>query len=288
MKLSEAKNNYLTFLLIEKGDAKVTVSSYEKDIEQFIEFIGDKETNEIRVDSVSDYIAFLSERKLSRNTIVRKSTVIRGFTKYLKNEHLTDITIADIELPKRNRRLPKYLTIEEISSILKYFIDNNEPTYYLMMAILVTSGLRVSELVGLRVDNINLNDGYLKIKGKGNKERMIPLNDNLSNTIKDYLEQTKLKGKKKRIYLFSHKNTKPYSRQIVFIKLKECARAIDLKKNISPHTLRHTYASLLLNNGAKLRQVQELLGHSDISTTEIYTHLTDKKIRDEYDLIMER
>ena len=286
MKLSEACENYLTYLVAEKGDSKSTLKSYKVDLKNFLDFCSNINVCDLTLNDVNNFILFLSEKKVSRKTLIRKATVIRGLYKYLYSEDIIKINLDDIEIPKNDSRLPTFLTLEEVQRLLKAIISANDFTFYVIFAIIISCGLRVSELTNLKMDNLNMIDGYIKISGKGNKERILPLNVEVLNHIKKLLSVRK--SKKGNRYLFINKKGKKISRQYIYKKIKYYAKSASIQKNISPHTLRHTYATLLLNNGAQLKEVQLLLGHAQIQTTEIYTHLANEKIKNKYDELMKR
>lgn len=285
----EASENFLTYLVTEKGDSKKTLEAYQKDLDDFVSFVHNKEACHLALNDASDFIASLYEKNFARRTLVRKATVIRGFYKFLKGEQIIDINLSEIEMPKRTRHLPTYLTLDEIKRLISVTEGENDRLLFLLVAICLSSGLRVSELVNLRIDNLNLTEGYIKIQGKGNKERIIPLNGDLKASVQDYLKVYRNGLITSNKYLFFlHPDGKRVSRQYFFLKIKELAKKANINKDISPHTLRHTYATLLLNNGAKLKEVQELLGHAQIETTEIYTHVSNQKMLEKYDEYMDR
>lgn len=288
MKLSEACDSFLTYLVTEKGDSQATIRSYQIDLESFCKMFDNMEVSEINVETINNYILSLFEQGYSRNSLIKKAEVARYFCKYLKSLDLLNINITDIEVPKNIKRLPHYLSDDEITRLLQTIRDNDDILFYLVVAIAISSGLRVSELVDLKMTDMNLIDGYLKITGKGNKDRIIPLNQDLITKINEYLETYKKGIKKNKKFFFVHNNGKLLSRQFIYLKLKEYANKSGITKRISPHCLRHTYATLLLNNGAKLKEVQMLLGHSKIETTEIYTHVAKKKVKEKYDEYMRR
>ncbi len=288
MKLSEACDSFLTYLVTEKGDCQATIKSYQIDLESFCKMFDNMEVSEINVETINNYILSLFEQGYSRNSLIKKAEVARYFCKYLKSLDLLNINITDIEVPKNIKRLPHYLSDDEITRLLQTIRDNDDILFYLVVAIAISSGLRVSELVDLKMTDMNLIDGYLKITGKGNKDRIIPLNQDLIIKINEYLETYKKGIKKNKNFFFVHNNGKLLSRQFIYLKLKEYANKSGITKQISPHCLRHTYATLLLNNGAKLKEVQMLLGHSKIETTEIYTHVAKKKVKEKYDEYMRR
>jgi integrase/recombinase XerD len=218
----------------------------------------------------------LQSHGIKNATLIRKSMAIKGLYKFLKGEGILDITLSDLQTPKKEKRLPDILSLEEIQRLFQQ-PDINTPKGLLDLALMETTfacGLRVSELINLRKDKINTKSGYLRVLGKGSKERIIPIHQEALKVISLYEKEVRSKIDTKKMNLFLHKNGKEISRQYFFIELKKYVKQAGIEKNVSPHTLRHCFATLLLENGAQLRQVQELLGHQNLSTTQIYTHVT--------------
>lgn len=286
MKLKALADEFITYSITEKGCTLSTIDFYQKDLNQFILYVGDVDIDELKNDAVLSYISSLS-KNYKKASINRKISVIKGLIKYGKNTYQMKYTLSDLPKVKQDRKLPVYLTQKEIDSLLS--IPNKESDVglldYTMISIAYHLGLRVSELVNLRYDMIYFTGRYCKITGKRNKERVLPFNDDVITDLQLYksLYRDKYINDDKDLLVFVHKDGKPISRQYFFLKLKEYAKKANINKEISPHTLRHTYATILLNNGAHLKQVQMLLGHSNIATTEIYTHISKEKERSVYD-----
>lgn len=290
MTLFEAKENFLIHLATEKGDGKNTIDSYKVDLQEFFDFVKVQDVKDLTADDVSSFIQELSFKGYKKNSLIRKAMCIRLFYKYLKSEELINISLDELPPIKSDKKLPVYLTVEEVDKIIKA-VDKEAKNGLLDLALIVldfSTGLRVSELVNLKIENVNFKDGYLKVLGKGNKERIIPFTKETNEIINLYLEKIRKQIKSSKKELFLHQNGKIVSRQYFYLKLKEYGSKAGITKNISPHTLRHTFATFLLNNGAGLKSVQELLGHSNIETTQIYTHLSMKSKLDEYDKKMKR
>ena len=290
MELIEAKENFLIYLASEKGDSKKTISSYSNDLDWFIKFIKNKKVEELTSDDISTYIQELSFKGYKKNSIIRKAMCLRHFYRFLKQENLISVSLDELLPIKNDRKLPVYLTLEELDKIIGQ-IDTTSPKGLLDLSMIVldfSTGLRVSELVNLKLDNITFKGNYLKVLGKGNKERILPFTNETNEILNLYLSRVRSLIKTKKKELFLHPDGENVSRQYFFLKLKKYAKDAGISKNISPHTLRHTFATFLLNKGASLRNVQELLGHSNIETTQIYTHISMESKLSEYDKKMKR
>ena len=290
MTLYEASENFLMYLATEKGDSKMTISSYKIDLQEFFDFVKVEDVKDLKADDVSSFVQELSLKGYKKNSLIRKAMCIRLFYKYLKSENLINVSLDELPPIKNDKKLPVYLTVDEVDKIIKC-VDKDNPKGLLDLSLIVldfSTGLRVSELVNLKIQNFNFKDYYLKVMGKGNKERIIPYTKETHEIINLYLEKIRKQIKTSKKELFLHPDGKTVSRQYFYLRLKEYAKIAGITKNISPHTLRHTFATFLLNNGAGLKSVQELLGHSNIETTQIYTHLSMKTKLEEYDKKMKR
>ncbi len=285
--MNEEIENFLIYLATEKGDSKKTLEAYKKDLQQFFDYFSSKNKKEITLEDFSEYLIYLNDKKYKRTSIIRKSTAIKTFLKFLKNENKTSIVISEIKIPKKERKLPDILTISEVSLL---FSAPDIKTYkglldLVMIEMCYYCGLRVSELCNLKIEDINFTALHLKVLGKGSKERIVPFSEELASYLTLYLHQ---REKIVNPFVFVHQNGKRVSRQYLFLEIKKYALEKGIKKNIHPHLFRHTFATNLLENGANLRQVQALLGHKNIETTEIYTHVSKKKEREIYDKAMKR
>lgn len=286
---------FKSFLQLEKSLSGNSVEAYLHDIEKLVQFLDCKKisTNpeEIKLNHLRDFIKWLNELGATATTQARIVSGIRAFYKYLLLEDLikNDPTVL-LEAPKTGRKLPQFLTVEEIDKIIST-IDLSKPEGMRNRALLETMyscGLRVSEAVNLKISNIFFDEGFVKITGKGDKERLVPIGSVALKQIKIYKENVRchipIKKNFEDILFLSlgvnKKGTgKILSRQMVFMMLKKHAILAGIKKKISPHTLRHSFATHLIEGGADLRAVQEMLGHSSITTTEIYTHLDRDYLR---------
>lgn len=279
-------SEYLEYVEIEKGLSVNTVDAYRRDLSSFLDFIfqksGRTEIYEITRAQINSYILNLRENNLTPRSVVRKIASLRGFFKWLcANEFIKTNPAQSIEQPKLPKRLPKVMTVEEVTEILNSNLNKLETV---IVELLYGCGLRVSELVNLQINNIDMNSKYIQCYGKGSKERIVPFGKKALHALKMYLKhrdliilQNKLKDSKR---LLLSEDGKPVSRQDVYNFIRKQGEKIH--KHISPHTLRHSFATHLLENGADLRVVQELLGHSDVSTTQLYTHITKKRLKEVY------
>lgn len=277
-------SEYLEYLEVEKGLSVNTLNAYRRDLSAFLELcftLGAEEITQIQRTHLNSYILDLRKKEYSATSVMRKIASLRGFYKWLcASEICTQNPTLTLEQPRIPRKLPKVMTISEIENILK---ENLTPIERLIVELLYGCGLRVSELVNLKTNNLDLNASYLKCSGKGSKERLVPLGSKAKEALKEYFEHRDFLAKK---YNLETKNLliadsgRFLNRQDVYNFIHEQGKKFH--KNISPHTLRHSFATHLLENGADLRIVQELLGHSDVSTTQLYTHISKKRLKEVY------
>jgi len=279
-------DSFLSYIELEKEYSKNTVSSYKNDLDDFKEFLTkiDKDPIEINKKDIFNYLVFLSKKKLKPASLRRKISALRSFYKFLIREELieNDPTI-DLTLPKKDKVLPDVISVEEIEKLIniipeKGFKGKRDRA---LIELLYSSGLRVSEIINLKINEIDLKNGYLKCFGKGSKERIVPFGSFAKDLLIEYIEERD-KNNINSDLLFVTKKGKKIVRQEINNILNRYAKKSKLKKKIHPHMLRHSFATHLLERGADLRSVQELLGHVDISTTQIYTHLTKEHLREVY------
>lgn len=288
MKIEDAIVDFIQYCLFEKGLTDQTVSSYQNDLDVYLSFLQDKNVFLVK-DITGDYIKeFLKIRgdSESTSTVAHNLTVIKNFHKYLIKENIVkeDVSLF-ISRPKLQKRLPRALTVEEVDLLLD--ITLNTPFDYrnkAMLELMYGAGLRVSELVSLTLNQIDLENGLIRIMGKGRKEREIPIGEYGVYYLKLYLEHRGMliKNHRQEDALFLNNHGKQITRQGFFKILKQLLLDKGLNPDVSPHTLRHSFATHLLSHGADLRSIQEMLGHSDISTTKIYTHVSDEKVEADY------
>ena len=277
---------FSNYLLIDKKYSSNTIESYKKDLKKFDEYINKKITS-INENDIKKYLKKLKDENESKTTIARNISTLRTYYKFLMIEKKVSNNIMEnIELPKLDKKLPKTLDEEDIDKLLDIKLnDNYSYRNKAMIELMYATGLRVSELVNLKIHDIDLDMALVKTLGKGSKERIIPMGDYALYYVKKYLENYRASMLKHDYndYLFLNNHGKKMTRQGFFKILKNIAQENNIKKDFSPHTLRHSFATHLLNHGADLRSIQELLGHSDISTTQIYTHVSNKQLRNNYD-----
>ena len=288
MKIEDAIVDFIQYCLFEKGLTDQSVSSYQNHLVVYLSFLQDKNVFLVK-DITSDYIKeFLKIRGISESTstVAHNLTVIKNFHKYLIKENIVkeDVSLF-ISRPKLQKRLPRALTVEEVDLLLD--ITLNTPFDYrnkAMLELMYGAGLRVSELVSLTLNQIDLENGLIRIMGKGRKEREIPIGEYGVYYLKLYLEHRGMliKNHRQEDALFLNNHGKQITRQGFFKILKQLLLDKGLNPDVSPHTLRHSFATHLLSHGADLRSIQEMLGHSDISTTKIYTHVSDEKVEADY------
>ena len=279
---------------IKQRDKDTTVNSYSEDIYKYFEYMESKNISsalDISYNNLLDYLKYLDDNKYEVSSVARKIVSIKAFHKYLsENYNVVDIS-TKINTPRFYRKLPNILTIEEVDNLLDIKLDT--PFDYrnkAMLELMYSSGLRVSELINLELSDIDLNNNYVRCFGKGSKERIVPVGEYSSKYLSIYINEYRDSMKKsyytEKIFLNNH--GKEMTRQGFFKIIKKIAKDKDINKNITPHMLRHSFATHLLNNGADLRTIQEMLGHSSISTTQIYTNVTNDILKENYDLYKRR
>jgi len=283
VKWSTTIRQFKHYLKLERSLAENSVNAYLSDIQKLVNFLETRERDlsplQLKQSDLVDFIEFVNELGLSRHSQARIISGIKAFYKYLLYEDLITTDPSElIEAPKLGRKLPDTLSVPEIDSLLGA-IDHSKPEGQrnrAMLETLYSSGLRVSELINLEISNIYTDIGFLRIIGKGNKERLVPIGSSALKYISIYKDEIRSQVDAKpgqENFLFLNKRGTKMSRVMVFMIIKDLAAKISLNKNISPHTFRHSFATHLIEGGADLRAVQEMLGHESITTTEIYTHL---------------
>lgn len=288
MKKELMRDKYLDYITNEKQYSDKTIESYTREINHFINFCEKEDIktfNDVKYSFLRGYLTELYDSNLSKRSINHKMTSLRSFYKYLlKNELVDDnpfLLVENIKTPKRN---PDFLFEDEIFDLLNS-IDTSTPLGIrnkTMLELMYASGLRCSEVVNLRINNIDFNRQLLLIHGKGNKDRYVPFHDYAKEWLIDYLEGARKQLTCDNDYVFVNKNGKPLTNRGVEDIVNRIAYNYDATKKIHPHTIRHAFATHLLNHGADIRIVQELLGHENLSTTQIYTHITKEHLKDVY------
>ena len=270
---------YLEYLELEKGLSQNTLEAYRRDLSEFSQ--GVEDIKKVDRMSINMFIRKLRENKLAPSSIIRKIASLRGFFKWASSAGIIDKNPAStLEQPKVPQHLPKVVSIKEIGEMLH---NNLTPLEHVIMELLYSCGLRVSELVNLKTNDIDLSSKYVRCFGKGSKERIIPIGEIAKKAVTEYMTERDFLVKKYNLntkLLLIQNSGRLITRQDVYTFIHAQGKLIH--KNISPHTLRHSFATHLLENGADLRVVQELLGHSDVSTTQLYTHISKKRLKDVY------
>ena len=290
MTWSEAIENYANYLRFEKNASENTIEAYVSDLQKLQDFAEQNLMNitpiTISYEHLQEFLYQISKINYSERTQARWISSIKGFFSFLLEDELReDNPSALLEAPKLGLYLPDTLSLEEIEKLISATDENTDlaKRNRCMIEVLYGCGLRVSELTELQISNINFKENYLKIQGKGDKVRFVPLADYTADFIKNYINDIRSKQKinpKHSDILFLNSRGAQISRQMVFLIIKDIVRKAGIQKNISPHTFRHSFATHLLQNGADLRFIQEMLGHSSITTTEIYTHLNTEELHE--------
>jgi len=282
-------DEYITFLKIEKGLSTASLNSYRQDLKHYSTYLADNEIRSIdKVDTevLIQFIKFLTEKGLSPKTISRTQSTLRNFHQFLLNQNIIDMNPAiKLTAVRGEKKLPEYLTIEEME-ILLGTPDNSlagirDST---LMEVLYASGIRVSELISIKKADVNTEMGFIRVSGKGSKERIVPITDFVAKKLNHYIIEVRpqLLKSDDNEDLFITNRGRGFTRQGLWKTIKKYELLSGIRKNITPHTFRHSFATHLIENGADLRAVQEMLGHSDISTTQIYTQISTTKIREMY------
>ncbi|MCX7910444.1 MAG: site-specific tyrosine recombinase XerD [Endomicrobia bacterium] len=290
MQFTSLVEKFLEFIKFEKGLSQNTIDAYRRDLTQYFNFLQqiNKDIHTVSSEDITDFLWQLKKNNLKNNSIYRKTSCITQFHKFLIAEEITkNNPVEFISKPKLQRKLPQVLSYEEVEKILNFIPKKkfNDIRNKAMLEMLYATGMRVSELVNLKFSQLDLSNKYIRVIGKGNKERIVLLNSKSIQALKDWLEIRAKKFQKRLIpeydqYVFLSKLGKPISRIDFWEQLKNYVKKVGISKNVSPHTLRHSFATHMLKYGADLRVVQELLGHSDISTTQIYTHIDKQHLKE--------
>ncbi|WP_242698460.1 site-specific tyrosine recombinase XerD [Bacillus sp. SD088] len=292
MVVHDEMQDFIHFLTVEKGLSQNTIVSYKRDLKRYLEYLQQveqvKKLNDVTRIHIIQFLAFLKKEGKSSKTLARHIASIRAFHQFLLRDKVVDHDPSvHLETPKMERTLPQVLSFREVEKLLNtpdlttsYGIRDKA-----MMELLYATGIRVSELINLDLDNVHLTMGFVRCIGKGDKERIIPLGQMASDSVEQYLRESrpqlrKTKYKTEALFLNHHGNR--LTRQGFWKIIKKLAAEANVEKDLTPHTLRHSFATHLLENGADLRAVQEMLGHADISTTQIYTHVTKTRLKDVY------
>ena len=290
-------DTFLNYLTVERGLSSNTLFAYRNDLYQFMRFIREESNHNHHItswpqvdrDMLAKYGLDLQERTLKASTIARKIAAIKSFFAFLVDEgELTSSPTENLTSPKVGRALPKAISVEEINRLLEGLNSSSSPDGKrdkAMMELIYATGLRVTELVSLNVQDVDLENDQIKCLGKGGKHRLLPIHKEASEAIDDYLNDGRnklLRNSEEKALFLNHRGDR-LTRQGFWLILKTYAREVGINVPITPHILRHSFATHMLRGGAPLRHVQELLGHANISTTQVYTHLASDHVRSEYD-----
>ncbi|MYY70806.1 site-specific tyrosine recombinase XerD [Lactobacillus salivarius] len=290
MAINNILMDYLHYLKVERGLSENTINSYGIDLKLFLEYLRENEIpsfKQVNKEVIVNYMQSEKNNNKANSSILRSVSSLRKFFQYLAQEKIIEKDpMLLIDTPKKKQHLPQVLTKEEVEKLLRS--PNTGQVLGLrdraMLELMYATGLRISEIINLKLEDLHLTMGTLQTLGKGYKERIVPVGDEAIKWVNRYLEEArpKLLKQKRSNYLFLNFHGNNLTRQGVWKNLKAEVRKAGIQKNITPHTLRHSFATHILENGADLRIVQELLGHADISTTQIYTHLSNKQLADIY------
>ncbi len=285
--MSTRVEEFLDFLKTEKGASEHTTKNYGIDLREFMKFLADRDLAALTYLDIRSFLAFLKTREYSKSTISRKLACLRSFFKYLVRENiLSQNPAAGIATPKKEKRLPSFMNPDEITKLLEAPAKNcwEEKRDKAILEMLYSSGLRVSELAGLNHDDLDFFGALVRVRGKGKKERIVPVGQMAMNALRAYLDMKapkEIPNAIKRPLFISRIASRLTDRSVRRMILKYVKRT-GLSGEISPHTFRHSFATHMLDRGADLRSVQELLGHANLSTTQIYTHVTTQRLKDAY------
>ncbi|WP_163101496.1 tyrosine recombinase XerC [Peribacillus alkalitolerans] len=290
--VNKSVQSFMEYLQLEKNYSKYTIEHYQHDISEFLLFMIEQGINELHIVSYFDarlYLTHLYDKQLSKRTISRKTSCLRSFYKFLMREKLTaENPFKSVSLPKKDHKLPKFLYEEEIEVMLKAIDSTTElgKRDLALVELLYATGIRVGECVGIQLGDLDFSLETILVHGKGKKDRYVPFGNKAKHALLDYINisRNKLVGKLDSDHgkLFVNFRGAPLTARGVRYVLSSMIETASVQGNIHPHVLRHTFATHLLNNGADLRSVQELLGHSEISSTQIYTHVTKEQLKKVY------
>ena len=275
---------FLDYLELERKFSANTVLNYEIDLKEFVDFIVSKDLNEIEIKDIRRYLEYLNEQKYHVSSISRKVSSLKSFFKYLKAEKMIDNNpMALISNPKKEKKLPVFLNYQDLDKLLNTPDLNTGVGQRdaLILEMLYSTGIRVSELANLKLKDINFGEHKILILGKGNKERYVYYGTKCQKLLDKYLSDGRTMYPAS-AYLFSNKHGNKLNERMIRMIVDECGRKAKLNVHVTPHVLRHTYATHMLNEGADLKSVGDLLGHEKLSTTQIYTHVSNERLRKVY------
>ena len=284
---------FLKFITVEKGYAQNTLSAYQNDLNQMAAYLKQQNADmtwaQITRENVTDYITYLRSLTYSSTTVARKLAALKSFFHFLTMEHVVaENPAAMLDSPKVRKYLPKALSTQDVDRLLAEPAKDGSPKGQRDRAIMETlyaTGMRVTELIGLNVEDVNLSEGYIRCMGKGAKERIVPLYPQAMEALSGYVQNGRnqlLKAPLPEKALFLNQRGERLTRQGLWLIIKEYARRVGITFDVTPHTLRHSFATHMLSGGADLRNVQALLGHANVATTQVYTHVSNERLREVY------
>lgn len=293
MEINESFDAFIQYLRVERGISEITVKNYREDFKIFLLSFPDVQTtDDLNVDMLPEFVRRQDELARSSSTILRRYSLLRNYFSFLNEEDILHEEIPDVDKPKSSKRLPFVMSNEEVDELLEApdISKDNGMRDRAMLELMYATGLRVSELLSLRFRNLNMQNGLITVYGKGNKQRSVPVSSFALEFLRKYIDgpRKRVKGSKDTDIIFLNRDGKALSRTYFFMQVKRYAEEKGIDSSVSPHTLRHCFATHLLENGASLRAVQEMLGHSNIATTQIYTEVSTKRIMSAYDLYASR
>ncbi len=282
---------YCNYLLYERNYAKLTVSNYSRDLNNFCSYINTLKLSYLKLnhDDVINYLKYMDKLKYDNRTISRNLSSIRGFYNYLVNKKIINTNLfKQVSNPKCEKKLPSYLNEDEIFLLLDSLPNNlkEDKRNRLIMELFYSTGMRLSELAMIKVSDISNDE--IRVLGKGRKERIVYINHVTKKILDEYIDKTRKEFNPTGDYLFLNKNGNKLSNRTIELIVEKIIELSSIKKHVTPHTIRHTFATHMLNNGADLKVVQELLGHSSLSTTQIYTHISNERLKAVYNKSFKR
>ncbi len=294
--MQEQINQFLEFLEVEKGYSTNTLAAYQNDLGQFLVFLQQlpekarpKSWKSVTRDHIIHYILEMKEREYASSTIARKVAAVKSFFKFLEDTgHISSSPAKELETPRAEKHLPATISAEDVDRLLAAPSTSTPAGMRdrAMLELLYATGLRVSELVALNIEDVDLDAGTVRCMGKGRKERVLPVYDRAREALAHYLEKGRPKllgeGNQENALFLNRRGTR-LTRQGLWLIIKRYVQEVNIKENVTPHTLRHSFATHMLRGGADLRAVQQMLGHANISTTQIYTQVTNERMREVYD-----
>lgn len=293
MEINESLDFFIKYLRTERGVTEITVKNYREDFKIFLDtFPMVKDTSDLDANMLPEFVIKQDELSRSSSTILRRFSFLKNYLSFLQDEGYFKGELPQVDKPKSSKRLPFVLSNEEVDELLDApdISKDNGMRDKAMLEVMYATGLRVSELLSLEFKNVNMQNAIIKVYGKGNKERSVPISDFAMEYLRKYIDGPRRRnpGAKKSQLIFLNKEGKMISRTYFYMQIKRYAEQKGVDNAVSPHTLRHCFATHLLENGASLRAVQEMLGHANVATTQIYTEVSSKRIMSAYDLYATR